>query len=180
MESDSLFSRESSSSSDTEVAKDNKGRDRHRLEEFIMNKIQQELDPIYWPGLLSVLSSKERLTKENEEEVELDLSQLSKKELFGLLEYVESCLTKRLEKTKKAKRKRKKKRPVHKRRLLEDMLYPSDDSSSDQSGIIIFEKPEFTVLENQTLVHATSKHTLDPSSIYDTVETEEEMIDIMI
>ncbi|KAI9476418.1 MAG: hypothetical protein EXX96DRAFT_577137 [Benjaminiella poitrasii] len=94
-------------------------------------------------------------------------------------------------------KKAKRKRATHKRRLLEDMLQPSnnlDDKDDEEgwnggSGIVIFsnEKMDFGVTQNQTIVHQERKASIQKiektvSSQYDKAdnEDEDEIIDILM
>ncbi|KAI9251718.1 hypothetical protein BY458DRAFT_493564 [Sporodiniella umbellata] len=75
---------------------------------------------------------------------------------------------------------------VHKRRLLEQMLAPSDNESEDdaEDGMLVVysdEKMDFNVLDNQTIAHSSSPILSTPEQASITLETEEtdEEIDIM-
>lgn len=92
-----------------------------------------------------------------------------------------------------ASTKPKRKSAIHKRRLLEEMLQPSNEDSSDEeedsgSGIIVFgdEQMDMAVTQNETIVHQEQSSIVQEKPILPTIvekiddEEDDELIDIMM
>lgn len=64
---------------------------KRQIEETLLNKITNQLQPDKLPGILSILSS-ETSTTQQTDEVEIDLSGLEREKLVCLLSYVDACI----------------------------------------------------------------------------------------
>lgn len=88
----SLNSRRSSLSSDSEEEQEEiitPYMHRRQMEEIILDKITNQLDPEKLPGILTIISKQQQ---EEEEEVEIDLARLDRDQLSRILSYVDACL----------------------------------------------------------------------------------------
>jgi hypothetical protein len=88
----SLNSRRSSLSSDSEEEQEiiiTPYMHRRQMEEMILDKITNQLDPENLPGILTIISKQQQ---EEEEEVEIDLARLDRDQLSRILSYVDACL----------------------------------------------------------------------------------------
>lgn len=88
----SLNSRRSSLSSESEEEQEEiitPYMHRRQMEEMILDKITNQLDPEKLPGILTIISKQQQ---EEEEEVEIDLARLDRDQLSRILSYVDACL----------------------------------------------------------------------------------------
>ncbi|ORE21216.1 hypothetical protein BCV71DRAFT_211123 [Rhizopus microsporus] len=168
--------------------------DRQRLENIIMYRVTHHLDPTQLPGILAAIEREEG----EEDEVEIDLSQLAVNQLEHILSYVDTCIhqnqmakdpelrpSKSRGGSNQVKNISKRKRALHRRRLLENMLASSSEANSSDDGepnIIVFDELlEDKKSVNHTIVHE-SKNSLDVPERYpeSTLEDSDEVIDIML
>ncbi|KAI8991421.1 hypothetical protein BDF20DRAFT_844579 [Mycotypha africana] len=76
-----------------ENCRTNQLQSRKQLEEMILEKITNELDPERLPGILSIINAVQVVDPEEEiEEVEVDLERLDYDQLERILAYVDACL----------------------------------------------------------------------------------------
>ncbi|KAG1406531.1 hypothetical protein G6F60_002865 [Rhizopus arrhizus] len=171
---------------------------RHQLEDAILYKITNQLDPAYLPGILTIIQH----VADEEDEVEIDLRKLDREQLESILFYVNACiqqeapqrrkklhLTPPIEKQQKRRKEKQKPKKLHRRRLLEDMLHPlngldTDSSSDGECNIIIFksDQSDSAFIENQTIVHEQSQQGSNSDKFDSVIEEDSggEMIDIML
>lgn len=93
----SISSRRSSISSDSDEENEQQQQEeimssfmhRRQMEEMILDKITNHLDPEKLPGILTIISKRH---EEEVEEVEIDLARLDRDQLSRILSYVNACL----------------------------------------------------------------------------------------
>jgi hypothetical protein len=93
----SISSRKSSVSSDSEQEEEQQRQQemmstfvhRRQIEEMILDKITNHLDPEKLPGILTIIS---KTHEEEVEEVEIDLARLDRDQLTRILSYIDACL----------------------------------------------------------------------------------------
>jgi hypothetical protein len=64
---------------------------KRQIEETLLDRITNQLDPEKLPGILPILSS-EKANNQQEDEVEIDLSCLAREQLVQVLSYVDACI----------------------------------------------------------------------------------------
>ncbi|KAI7903413.1 uncharacterized protein BX663DRAFT_560911 [Cokeromyces recurvatus] len=64
---------------------------RRQIEEMILEKITNQLDPEKLPGILTIISTKQE-EEEDMDEVEIDLARLEYDQLCRILSYIDACL----------------------------------------------------------------------------------------